>query len=1300
MKQERHIQKMIDMDDIPGLTKLLSGRGDGKLVMHCKSKYAMEEWKVNLEECCSGKFLESLPVNEYGKKDVNAICMKSTFEKAARNTKGLVGGWKRRYFVLQATNMQYYTKQYGTKKGEIRVLGGGIRVLEPSEAGGRKYCLELEEGRDITLIDPDLIEEAKKTVRKAKIKSIRIDLRKGIKAMSLELLTKALQLASDLDVIQGPVIEEAKLCVRSIKEKSIKRDVLVAAKLVPKAQLRELISIAETVNLDPNIKSYRRLLILADKSELFQHIMRARGALEIKNEEMFVKAFKAIIRTDLKQFTTLDRLMLTAVIFQHTGYVVLKMATQGVPVHLLSKLFRHALSCSSQLLVETEPMDLGKIMMMMFAGTENINIRQSMVHTRQPLSSQGKIANISSYLDGIKLFLPDPQFAIFKYPRLRAYSSHKSRGLGITNPFSQRRNQLNALELLDHTTTGIAKSLLKYDPLQGVDQKYCIEAFHALQVIMGDLTVASIPRWTRKGSLFAEKEVYKIVVNLIELASKKQPLLANEIYFQCVKQLTSNPSDQSLIRGWILLTLYFHTFPPSKDSLGYLQHFVTSSISELQQKREAIKTDTGVPKDDDDGNDKNQFNAEEFRIQKDLMLRRNKYLLHLTGYCDFLLRTLEVYYLRDHASLIARTKREENLSLRPYPVFPSNSVISKDMVELAFEQNPIEIEVVLMTGSIIRLNISYGQFYSPYTLLQFLFERIVAIDEYNSVFDTYVDIYEEAQGSNVVEVLDAVKQDATVNAATDKTLTSRQKESEDVKTNRLQSLFRGFGLYCTDESDLNDAKSMVDLQKIPVQPKSDRWIDWTYDLQWDLLLNNAQNVPTENFLHDDKSTKFKSSNTLVLRRKVAMRSEFFADTYQIFGTQIPENDSTALVNLWNNWLQTTGQVLPLDSLRLDLIFAEDTRAVNSGLYPLSTDSFHYLMGLQVAICWINESAALWGDGDDDVADGANLSIRPCYKFRPKHLLHERKILTDKNGEDIKVSSPMSEEIDPAARQIRSSVRKSAPRRSVWQIGKSSTPSADSESDNSVTENEEKQRDSDVSSDESEINRMVEETKKKLQMQEDSEYESDASSEYVSSVESDDSVLDETMAFRTKARNPIKSFASMTELEREELLRILESIGVNMDNVSLEKLVHWISQFHEVAVDAKIPLTSPKYRYLLKRAYTHYLMSCPLYGCSYFSSVLLTESLKKNNRKTAAFETEDSGKDKTNEIVHSKNTLDFNQDILVCIDSTGITFLDPDSWAIIFKSPIHDLLEVRLRKFSEFVQFYGKSLSVSSIEIML
>ncbi|KAJ1422554.1 hypothetical protein B484DRAFT_113232 [Ochromonadaceae sp. CCMP2298] len=204
LRQEKVIQTAIDQNNVPLLSRLLQGRGEGRLVMCAPSAYALDEWLQYLGAGCSGHFKRSI-CNEAGE-FVDQAFFSGTMEKAARNEQGRVSGWRQRYFVLGAVSLSYHTKARGSRKGTIRVLGGGVRRMPADECQGKQHCLELEEGRDISQVDPDLLAEASKYVLQTRGREFAEGVKRAVGGRDLGMLVRMLRYASESSIPLDPLL--------------------------------------------------------------------------------------------------------------------------------------------------------------------------------------------------------------------------------------------------------------------------------------------------------------------------------------------------------------------------------------------------------------------------------------------------------------------------------------------------------------------------------------------------------------------------------------------------------------------------------------------------------------------------------------------------------------------------------------------------------------------------------------------------------------------------------------------------------------------------------------------------------------------------------------------------------------------------------------------------------------------------------------------------------------------------------------------------------------------------------------
>jgi len=76
-----------------------------------------------------------------------------------------------------------------------------------------------------------------------------------------------------------------------------------------------------------------------------------------------------------------------------------------------------------------------------------------------------------------------------------------------------------------------------------------------------------------------DKKITAPIQLAVELVQEglKTPQLRDELYCQIIKQLTNNPSPESQTKGWNLMIVCLHSFPPSETLENYLQMFFRMS---------------------------------------------------------------------------------------------------------------------------------------------------------------------------------------------------------------------------------------------------------------------------------------------------------------------------------------------------------------------------------------------------------------------------------------------------------------------------------------------------------------------------------------------------------------------------------------------------------------------------------------------------------------------------------------------------------------------------------------------------
>ena len=153
---------------------------------------------------------------------------------------------------------------------------------------------------------------------------------------------------------------------------------------------------------------------------------------------------------------------------------------------------------------------------------------------------------------------------------------------------SLARDEL-AAGMLKHSKNPIHNSLTQIPEEDKVTQKLAKEMFKNILGYMGD------KKYDNPNLLASE-----ILKNCLDHPNKD---LRSEVFCQIIKQLTANPSSDSVRRGWELMTLCLHTFPPPPDFENYLEvrekaHAHTRWRKQVSSSRLTIRA-IGLLTDDD-----------------------------------------------------------------------------------------------------------------------------------------------------------------------------------------------------------------------------------------------------------------------------------------------------------------------------------------------------------------------------------------------------------------------------------------------------------------------------------------------------------------------------------------------------------------------------------------------------------------------------------------------------------------------------------------------------------------------------
>eukprot|EP01033_Poteriospumella_lacustris_P012069 gene12069-8623_t len=1280
-RQERAIQELIAQNDVLRLSKLLSGRGTGKLVMSFPTAFAMEQWLAKLKAVADAVASGAADPAADRREE---IVFKGIFDKAARSASGELRSWRRRFFVLGTTHLAYFTRPGGKKKGYIRVLNGGVRRMHLAETGGRAFCLELEEGRDLSLVSPDLIDEARRRVRLAKILEVESFLKVGIARRSAELLAKMLGFAKALGVmLDYGLMTEARHVLRQVRESSIKRDLYRLVRDFPKAAaVAEALQLAQSLNVDPQSPSLARLRQLVQLSDFDQEVYRAQVLLRAGGADGRLPATLVLLHRSLQaQPTQRKRRYFLSVVLEFVGLAAQRaQRLHALPPPFVAQLIRQSVQLCSSLRSEVEVLDLARCCVKFLAPLLAQHAAGAdLIGGAHDLRSLGSETDLALFVRRVEAFPGlQHQHRITKYPLLRSSVEKKS---GLWQAL-RLRGRSPAKEIMSHAPQPIAKSLLKLDKELAHDggTLCCLEIFVVLQVLMGDAPLAQLPRPSRAKIVSAQtnRSRESLFFQLLGCLSAKYAVFRDEMFFQLSKQLTQNPSAASALQGWLLFAVFAHALAPSAAALPFLLHFAQDSVAKLAADAFAPPVAAAAPSaerpldggdGDGDGDESDAASAVSgappppppqppaaAEAAQDWQR-----LLPVARYALFVLRGLA----SGGAAEATEATAARLLALEPAQ--------KTRFYRLVFEQEPLAVDVVLLTGEVLAVALPFGQLHAPHELLRHVVRQTVPVqamaelDALSSAADGAA-----SDGHRGERFLNEIEQfydepqpplaaQAAASAAA-KGAASPAASTGALELQAAEQLLRGFSLARLDAAVV-DADGRVDLRRLPLQPRAKSLVAWDADLQWELLWRLLQ-APEAGDDADDDATAL-ARPTFALRGDGCDAQDGVLDDFCIYGDEFSDREQLQRTALCRAWLAagpaTGAPLLPRDFLRVDLVFAEDTRLVNSRLAPLPPESFHYLLALQLALSWTDDEwqLALQADGDlPRPAPGARRSSRR-QSMRSVASTARRGGALEVAGVDVATQpSYLHERAASVFRRHLQALRLGDARELQSQASRAELDDA-----------------SGASLDSDDVLRQLERERVQLERWDslssggdDSDGDSYASSAGDARPDADAADDDDDPDVAQRRRRlqwrpqPVAADDELSPEHMRLLLHLLQRLGVDADAVALELLWPHIAAFHQLAADCRVALTQPRLRYLLKRAYHDYLVAvCAVYGDRLVATTLSRVEVD------AAVRLEQEA------LVHAAADFDA-RDVLLLLSRDGLRVLASDDWSLLFAASFWDVVD--------------------------
>ncbi|XP_049668944.1 myosin XVB [Accipiter gentilis] len=175
-------------------------------------------------------------------------------------------------------------------------------------------------------------------------------------------------------------------------------------------------------------------------------------------------------------------------------------------------------------------------------------------------SRESSVPSLASERNSIMLVPAGDHYTMMDFAT--AYFREAQSMQGLKGMSAEKKS---AADLVQHTKVPVQQSLLLYSDSEL--NELATKNFKTLMRFMGD-----------QSKLKDQNEV-ECIYEILQLCKEKESL-HDEVYCQVIKQVTHNPNQESVLRGWLLLSLLTGYFLPSNILMPYATKFLQLASSD------------------------------------------------------------------------------------------------------------------------------------------------------------------------------------------------------------------------------------------------------------------------------------------------------------------------------------------------------------------------------------------------------------------------------------------------------------------------------------------------------------------------------------------------------------------------------------------------------------------------------------------------------------------------------------------------------------------------------------------------